>query len=151
MPIKYIKPARHPWVVFRSHRAHRTVTCLTPPILPLFCQQWPLPPPTSPSVRLVSPAKDILVSLVCSCAIPRPAPAYSSALSGRTLSPAPLLFLRYACALFPASPALFLSLLQCFNSHCVGALPVFDERSPPRYAGNRVGALPRMAPGMHKE
>ena len=39
---------------FRSHRAHRTLACLTPPIEPLLRRQWPLPPPTgqlSPVLR----------------------------------------------------------------------------------------------------
>ena len=41
-----------PRVGFRSHRAHRTRACVTPPIVPLLRQQWPLPPPTGPSVTL---------------------------------------------------------------------------------------------------
>ena len=49
VPIEYTTPSRHPRVVFR---AHRMLACWTHPIVPLLRRQWPLPPPTGPSVTL---------------------------------------------------------------------------------------------------
>ena len=48
------KRAHHPRAGSRSHRAHCTLGCLTPPIVPLLRRQWPLPPLTgqlSPVLR----------------------------------------------------------------------------------------------------
>ena len=50
--IAYTMRSYHPRVGFRFHRAHRTLACVTPPIVPLLCRQWPLPPPPGPSVTL---------------------------------------------------------------------------------------------------
>ena len=84
---------------------------------PSFAGNGPCLPRLAHPQRLVSPTKHILVSLVCGVAIPRPAPALSSILPRHSLSPAPVLFLRYAGALFHASPALFLSLPLRSISH----------------------------------
>ena len=52
VPIEYVTRSCHHRVGFRSHRAHRTLPCSTPPVVPLLRRQSPLPPPTGPSVTL---------------------------------------------------------------------------------------------------
>ena len=104
-PIEYMTPSCHPRVVFRSHRAHRTLASLTPLIVPLLRRQWRLPSPTGPSVTLG----------LSSATYPR----FSSL---RRRYPPPC-----AGAILCRAPSLFLP--------CSGVLPALRLRSFPRNAG----------------
>ena len=153
VPIEYATPSRHPQVRFRSHRAHRMLACLTQPIVPLLRQQWPLRPPTGPSIMLglSSATFPRFSSLLrhypppCAGALLCPAPSLSSPCSGA-------LPLHLPC--FCATLAVFLFLPRCSILHWAGALPrAWLELPSPLYRSSRwrsarvgAGYAQRIAP-----
>ena len=117
VPIEYTT-SRHPQVVFRPHRAHCMLACLTHPMVPLLCRQWPLPPPPGPfiTVGLSSATYPRFSSLQqrypppCAGAQDCPAPSLPSPCSGALPALRLRSFPRNAGAIPLPSPALSLAL-----------------------------------------